>query len=361
MKAVILTGGEGTRLRPLTCTTPKAMVPILNRPFMEYLLLYLKKHGITDIVLAMGYLPDKIQNQLGNGTQLGVQLTYLVEHSPLGTAGAVKNAESFLDQTFLVFNGDILTDIDLTAIMNQHREKGARASIVLTPVDNPTIYGIVETDANGKIRSFVEKPSWDRVITNMINAGIYILEPEVMGYVPPATPWMFECNLFPLLLEKNEPMFGFPSGGYWIDIGTPEKYMQAHHDLLMRWDKPEVRTEGQCQIHPTAKITGNTLIGEGCTIAANVQIKAPAVLGPKCQIGESTLIEGAVLWGGSQVAEETIIRNCVVGSCGCIESNCDIAENCILGDNVRVSQGTKLASGEKIWPDSYVNPDNGTD
>ena len=171
MKAVILIGGEGTRLQPLTCNIPKAMVPILNRPFMEHLLCYLEKHGVMDVILAMGYLPDPIQNCLGDGAQFGVKLTYLVEEAPLGTAGAVKNAEQYLDGPFIVFNGDILTEIDLTAMVERHQEIKPKVSIALTPVDNPTIYGVVETDARGMVKRFVEKPSWDGVTTNMINAG----------------------------------------------------------------------------------------------------------------------------------------------------------------------------------------------
>lgn len=356
MKAVILVGGEGTRLQPLTCKTPKAMVPIMNRPFLEHVLRYLEKHGVTDAILAMCYLPDPIQSRLGDGSQFGIRITYLVESSPLGTAGAVKNAESLLNEPFIVLNGDILTDIDLTAMMRRHREIRPKVSIALTPVDNPTIYGVVETDAQGMVKRFVEKPSWDKVTSNMINAGIYILEPEVLKHIPASTPYTFENHLFPLLLEMGEPVSGYPSNAYWIDIGTPEKYLKVHHDLLMRWDSADVRTEGESQIHPTAQIEGPVLIGEGCVIAANVQIKGLTVLGPRCQIAKGVIIEGAVLWEGSQVAEETVLRNCVVGSCGCIESGCHILEDCVLGDNVTVGKESRLAKGARVWPDSYIKP-----
>ena len=356
MKAVILVGGEGTRLQPLTCNIPKAVVPILNRPFLEHLLRYLGKHNIRDIILAMGYLPDPIQSRLGDGTQFGVRVTYLVEESPLGTAGAVKNAESLLDGPLIVFNGDTLTHIDLTAMMKRHREIKPKASIALTPVDNPTIYGIVETDTQGMVKRFVEKPSWDKVTTNMINAGIYILEPEVLTHIPTSTLSMFENYLFPLLLEMGEPISSYPSDAYWIDIGTPEKYLKAHHDLLLEWSDGDVRIEGEINIHSTARIEGPVLIGEKCDIGANVQIKGPAVLGPRCRIAEGAIIEGAVLWGGVQVAEEAVIRNCVVGSCSCIESRCHILEDCVLGDNVTVGEGSRLAHGTRIWPGNYVEP-----
>lgn len=357
MKALILVGGEGTRLQPLTCNIPKAMVPILNRPFLEHLLRYLEKHGVRDIILAMGYIPDLIQSHLGNGAQFGVQITYVVEESPLGTAGAVKNAGTFLDGPFIVLNGDILTEIDLTDMIKHHREIKPQASIALTPVDNPTAYGVVETDARGTVQRFVEKPGWDKVTTNMINAGIYILEPEVLAHIPAGTPFMFERHVFPQLLEMGKLIYGYPSDAYWIDIGTPEKYLKANHDLLLEWGNASVKIEGESQIHQLAHIEGPVLLGEGCVIATDVQIKGPSVLGPRCQIAKGVVLEGSVLWEGSQVAEETILRNCVVGSCGCIESNCHILEDCVLGDNVTVGKGSRLDPGARIWPDSHMESD----
>ncbi|MFC1861882.1 sugar phosphate nucleotidyltransferase [Chloroflexota bacterium] len=357
MQAVILIGGEGTRLRPLTCNTPKALVPILNRPFLEHLLCYLEKHGIRDIILTMGYLPDAIQRSLGDGAQFGVHITYLVEESPLGTAGAVKNAESFLEGPFTVLNGDILTEIDMTAMIRRHQEIKPKVSIALTPVDNPTAYGVVETNNKGMVRRFVEKPSRNKVTTNMINAGIYILEPEVLSHIPASTPSMFEHHTFPELLQMDDPVLGYPSEAYWIDIGTPEKYLKAHHDLLLKWGDRIVQNEGNSQIHPAALIEGPVLIGEGCTIAANVQIKGPAVLGPRCNIAEGAVVEGAVLWHDSQVGEETVLRNCIVGSFGHIGKSCCILEDCVLGDNITVSEGSRLAKGARIWPDSHVEPD----
>ena len=356
MKAVILVGGEGTRLRPLTCNVPKAMVPILNRPFMEHLLGYLKKHGIREVILAMGYLPEPIQGYYGDGAGLGLKLTYMVEDEPLGTAGAVKNAESLLDDTFIVFNGDILTEIDLTAMVRRHREIKPRVSIALTLVDNPTMFGVVETDDAGMVQRFVEKPSWDQVTSNMINAGIYIVEPDVLEYVPPSTPWMFEKHLFPLLLQKGEPVMGYPSEAYWIDIGTPEQYLKANNDLLLNWKDKQVRFEGNSQVHPTARIEGPALIGAGCDIAADVKIKGPAAIGPGCRIGKGSVIEGSVLWEGSRLAEETVLKNCVVGYCGCVEDSCRVLEECIIGSHVTVKKGSVLTSGSKIWPEGYGEP-----
>jgi mannose-1-phosphate guanylyltransferase len=354
MKAVILVGGEGTRLRPLTCNTPKAIVPILNRPFLEHLLDYLKRHGVNDAILAMGYLTDPIQNCLGDGSQLGVRLTYLVEESPLGTAGAVKHAESYLDGPFIVFNGDIITEIDLTAMVKWHKEVKPKVSIALTPVDNPTIYGVVETDAGGMVQCFVEKPSWDKVTTNMINAGIYILEPEVLAHIPASTPSMFENYLFPRLLEMGEPILGYPSDAYWIDIGTPEKYLKANHDLLLKWGLGYVRAEAKSYIHPTAQIEGPVLIGDGCIISEDVRIIGPAVLGRNCEIDKDALIDGAVLWDGVRVGEASILTNCVVCADSYIQEGCHIPEGCVLGDNVRVESGFKMVNATLIEADTWL-------
>lgn len=351
MKAVMLVGGEGTRLRPLTCNTIKAMVPILNRPFLEHAIGYFKKHGIEEIILAMGYLPQAIQSYFGDGAPLGVHLTYLVEGSPLGTAGAVKNAESFLDETFLVFNGDILTEIDLNDMIKRHKKTKPKASIALTPVDNPTIYGVVETDAEGRVKRFVEKPSWDEVTSNMINAGIYILEPEVLKYIPSSTHCMFENYLFPLLLERGEAIFGYSSDAYWIDIGTPEKYLKVNHDLLTRRYGREVQTEGKSEIHHRAQITGPVLLAEECVIAEGAQIKGPSVLGARCEVAKGAIVEGAVLWHDSKVEEGAILRNCVIGAHCHIEKGSQVLDECVLGDNVIVSQGSKIADGAKVWAD----------
>ncbi|MBI2861132.1 MAG: NDP-sugar synthase [Chloroflexi bacterium] len=351
MKAVILVGGEGTRLRPLTCNIPKAIVPVLNRPFLEHQLLYLRRHGVTDVILAMGYLPDPVRECLGNGSQLGVKLTYLVESSPMGTAGAVKNAGQLLDGPFLVLNGDIITGIDLSAMIAQHRDSGARVSIALTPVDNPTVFGVVETDGQGRVRRFLEKPGWDQVTTNLINAGIYMLEPEVLGMVPPSTRSMFERDVFPALVEAGDPVFAFPSDAYWIDIGTPEKYLQAHRDLLQGWGG-EVRMDGKSQVHPSARIEGPALIGEGCIIGRDVRIKG-AVIGPCCRVGEGARLEEAVLWRGVQVAEGALLSNCVAGDAASIGCGCHVPPGCIIGDGVRIEPESRLERGYRLWPDGW--------
>jgi len=237
-------------------------------------------------------------------------------------------------------------------------------SIALTPVDNPTIYGVVETGAEGMVKRFVEKPSWEEVTTNMINAGIYILEPEVLGYIPPLTPFSFERHVFPQLLEKGEPILSYSSETYWIDIGTPEKYLKVHHDLLSgkapSFSRYWGNLNGSAQIgsnstiHPSAEIEGAVLIGESCVMAKGAKVKGPAVLGPRCQVATEAFIEGAILWPDTKVGKKAILRNCVVASHSYIQEGSQVLDNCVLGDNVVVGRNNKLAQGIKIWPDKRI-------
>lgn len=364
MKAVILVGGQGTRLRPLTCNIPKAVVPVLNKPFLEHLLLYLKRHAVDSVILAMGYNPDPIRETIGDGSRLGIRLIYVVEESPLGTAGAVKNVEHLLDDTFIVFNGDIITEIDLTEMIGLHREIKPRVSIALTPVDNPTIYGVVETDDKNMVKRFVEKPSWDEVTTDMINAGIYILEPDVLNHVPSSSPCMFERELFPWLLDAGDHMLAYKSNSYWIDIGTLEKYLKVHHDLLRA--QPDygirngIRIGEKSQIHPTVQIEGPVLIAEGCHIDINARIKGPAVLGPNCHISRNALIDGSVLWHGVKIAEESALKNCLIGANSYVESHLGL-EDCVLGDNVKARPRSEPYRNVQIWPDNCTELNNQKD
>jgi mannose-1-phosphate guanylyltransferase len=318
---------------------------------LEHLLGYLKEHGVADVILAMGYFLDPIKNCLRDYTQLGMRLTYLMEETPLGTAGAVKNTESYLDGPFVVLNGDIITGIDLTAMMKRHKEVKPKVSMALTAADNPTIYGLVETDTRGIVHRFVEKPSQDKATTNMINAGIYILEPEVLVHIPPSTPSMFENYLFPYLLEMDEPILGYPSDAYWIDIGTPERYLKANHDLLLQQIGRDVQAEGNSQLHPAAQIEGPLLIAEGCIIGENAKVTGPVVLGPHCEIGKGAVVQGAILWHHSRVGEKAVVKNCVVCSHSCVGQGSYITDNCMLGDSVTIASGKILAESTKVWPD----------
>jgi len=354
MKAVILAGGEATRLRPLTCNTAKVMVPVLNHPFLEHFIAYLKKHNVTEVILASGRQVNQIQSYFGTGSDFGVKIIYSMEDSPMGTAGAVKKAERFLDSSFIVFNGDVFTEIDLTAMMNLHHEKKASASIALTSVDNPTIYGVVETDAQGRVRRFVEKPSWDEVTTNMINAGIYIMKPSILNYIAPNVFSMFERDIFPSLLEREQAIYAYTSEAYWIDIGTPEKYLKLNHDLLCHYEG--IKLECESFIHPSAQIEKPVLIGKGCFIDKNSTIRGPAVVGPRCQIKEGAVVEGAVLWQNCKVGSRAKLRNCVLASNCCIGEETEVLDNCVLGDNVRIGKGNKLSQGIRIWPNKSIEP-----
>jgi len=356
MKAVILAGGEATRLRPLTCNTPKIMVPILNRPYLEHLAGYLKRHGITEMILAVGKVPDRVRDHFGDGSGFGVRIAYSTEEIPLGTAGAVKNAERFLDGPFLVFNGDILTDIDLSDMVQAHRRNKAMASLALTPVDDPTIYGVVETDSEGRVRRFTEKPSRDRVTTNMINAGIYVLEPEILSHITPDTFSMFERDVFPPLLESGHAIYGYPSHDYWIDIGTPDKYLKLHRDLLRRQSDNAIRFEGEASVHPSARIEGPAIIGEGCSIDRDSVIRGPAVLGARCHVGANAVIEGVVLWPDCRLGSGARVKNCLA-ACACtIGEQAEVPEGCVLGDGVMIEQGRSLSDGVKVWPAGYDEP-----
>ncbi|MBN1862211.1 MAG: NDP-sugar synthase [Dehalococcoidales bacterium] len=320
-QAVILVGGQGTRLRPLTYRLPKPMIPVLNRPFLEHTLAYLKSHGVGSAILALSYLPEAIQSHLGNGANHNMALSYAVEASPLGTAGAVKNAEPYLEGTFAVLNGDIFTDLNLDAMLGFHRSRGAEATIALTRVDDPCSFGVVETEEGGRVRRFVEKPSPDQVTSHWINAGVYILEPEVLRHIPQASHYMFERGLFPRLLELGEPVYGYPFSGYWLDMGTPEKYLNLNCDLLsakvISHLIPDLSRDGvSCAadtvIHPSASISGPVVIGGGSRIDRGARITGPVVIGADCRIGEGASLERAVLWTGVSIEAGSRLKQCLV-------------------------------------------------
>ena len=339
LNAVILVGGEGTRLRPLTCHTPKSMVPVLNRPFLEHTIAYLKKYGVDSVILAMSYLPEAIQGYFGDGSALGVPLTYSVEDSPLGTAGAVKKAEAHLGSTFAVLNGDIFTDLDIADMIAYHRRQKAKVTIALTWVDNPCAFGVVEIDRIGKVQRFIEKPPPDQVTSHWINAGIYILESEVLKHVPVSSHYMFEKGLFPLLLELGEPVYGYSFDGYWLDMGTPEKYLCLNHDLLRSkaksvlagvLSKHEVSCGRKTVVHPTARIIGPAVIADGCRIDQGAQLIGPVVMASDGHIGENASIGGTVLWRGVRIGDGAVLKQCVIGSNTTIKNNARVINRVVV-------------------------------
>ncbi|MEA1959179.1 MAG: NDP-sugar synthase [Chloroflexota bacterium] len=359
MKAVILVGGGGTRLRPLTYSMPKPMVPIVNRPFLEHMLTYMKRYGIDEVILALCYLPDHIQSYFGDGSDHGIRLRYAIEERPLGTAGAVKNVSDYIDDTFFVFNGDVFTDIDLNAMLELHQRESAKVTIALTPVENPTIYGVVETETSGRVKRFIEKPGWDAVTTNMINAGVYVLDPEVMEQIPGDWFYMFEHGLFPSLLESEEPIYGYGSNGYWIDIGTPEKYMNLNFDLLsgetsiMPPGKEHgggIWLEEGVTIHPDAKVVGPVAIGRNSTIDAGVRISGPSVIGPDCFIGAESYLKETLVWQNVNVGREANLQGCVIADGVSIGDNSAVPRGCVLGQNVSIESNSALSPETKAMP-----------
>src|SRR6185295_14516136 len=302
MQALILAGGKGTRLRPLTMHTPKPIVPIANRPFLLYQLELLKRADVRDVILSLSYQPQKIEDKLGDGTDYDVRITYTVEASPLGTAGAYRNAAGLIRETTVVFNGDVLTDIDLNDVIRLHRERGAAATIVLTPVPNPTAYGLVETETDGRVRRFLEKPKPEEVTCDTINAGIYILEPHVLDYVPEGEPFMFEYGVFPQLLERAEPFYAYTWRGYWRDIGTAASYLQANMDVLsgvvQLLGAPSVE-RGE-KFDSAAEIDSISIVDSSCTLKSGARI-INSVVSRNCLIEERARIENSVVRGGSRI------------------------------------------------------------
>lgn len=356
MNAVILVGGEGTRLRPLTSNTPKAMVPVLNRPFLEHVLCHLQSHGVETVVLALGHLSQSVLDYFGDGSRVGLKLVYSVEKQPLGTAGPIKLAERYLAERFLVLNGDVFSDFNVTAIVDFHVQNGAMATLALTPVDNPTIYGVVETGPNGRVQRFVEKPKLAEVTSNMINAGLYVLEPQVINNIPAESRVMFEQDVFPKLLSDGRPMFGYNQRGYWVDIGTPQKYLQLNLDLLKGavatgLAASAVAAAKNTSIPVRARMSGTVVIGAGCEIGANAEIQGPAVIGPWCKIADGAKVKESVLWSGNRLE-----RNCCVEK-SVIANDCEIGPgarvtDAVVSDHVVVAAGANVNPGTKLWPNT---------
>ena len=360
MKAVILVGGKATRLEPLTINTPKALIPVLNIPFLEHVIHNLTRHGIKEMVLALGHLSRPIEGYLGDGSQFGAKLHYSIEDAPLGSAGAAKNAERYLDETFLVLNGDIFADMDVTAMINLHRERKAKVTIAVTPVDDPTSFGLVDTDTQGRVTRFLEKPSWSEVTTNMINAGAWLVEPEVMSLVPPGTQVSYERNVFPELLAQGEPVYAYTSSGYWMDAGTPEQYLQLHCDLLSGKSGQYTPTVGlvigePSDIHSTAKIKGPVVIGANCSMGRGVKLIGPVVIGVGCTILEDSVIENSIIWQNARLGPRVNLKNCILADNCCLNAG-SVAKESVLGNNVTVFSDCKLEPGSKIWPGTTVKP-----
>jgi mannose-1-phosphate guanylyltransferase len=344
MKGLILAGGKGTRLRPLTLNTPKPVVPVANSPFLLFQIDLMRSAGIDEIILSLSYQPRKIEDLLKDGSDYGVWIRYAVEGTPLGTGGAFKNAEEHIDSTAVVFNGDVLTDIDLAAVVAHHRKKGAVATIVLSPVENPSAYGLVETNADGWIQRFIEKPGPDEITCNTINAGIYVLEPSVLKYMPKGEPYSFERGLFPTLLEHKEPVLSFISANYWIDIGTPQKYLEVHHDILSnKFASPRVAKSAldRATLPGGTVVDEKSLIDQDVTIREGVRIEN-SVIGKNCKIDVGVHIVDSVLWSGTTIDADARIVGSLVGK-GCyIGRSANLRSGVVLGDKSVVTDFSSL-------------------
>ena len=346
MQALILAGGKGTRLRPLTLYTPKPIVPVVNRPFLLYQIDVLRRAGVTDVILSLNYQPDKIQDILGDGSEHGVSLSFVTEPSPLGTAGAYKFAEEEIKETTLVLNGDILTDLDLSKMLEIHRANGSAATIALAPVPDPSAYGLVETGQNGEVRRFLEKPSageLEKLSANTVNAGIYLLEPAILELIPPKENSSFEYDVFPAILEKGLDFRSYIlANAYWRDIGTPASYLEAHFDYL----RGEIKTSlpappGAADVATAAVVDTRSVLGEGCVIKPNARVQN-SVLGPGVVLEEKASVENSVVWAHARISAGAEVKGAIIGR-GCyIGRSARISEGAVLGDKASIPDYSRV-------------------
>lgn len=362
MKAVILVGGQGTRLRPLTLRTPKPMVPLVNKPFVAYVLEHLKDSGVEQVVFSMGYLPEGIKSYFGDGSGFGLRVNYVVEERPLGTAGAVKNVEGHVrDGDFLVLNGDVLTDLDIRDLVSFHQQRGAVGTIALTPVDNPTAYGLVRTKDNHEVLGFLEKPSWDQIDTNLINAGTYVLKSEVLDMIPAGVEHSFERGVFPRLVGNG--LFGYQSRGYWLDIGTPEKYLRAHYDILEKnvetsisecLNQDFICLQGQIQLDPGAKLVPPVVIGEGTVIEAGARVGRMAVVGPGCRIATNSVVEESVVQEGCVIGRGVLVRRSIIARGASLGPETVVSGGAVIGEEARIGGDNVLTNSIRVYPGTVV-------
>ncbi|HZP25935.1 MAG TPA: NDP-sugar synthase, partial [Dehalococcoidia bacterium] len=358
-----MAGGEGSRLRPLTIGRPKPMVPIVGKPVMEHIIELLRRHGITDIVVTLQYLPGVIQDYFGDGSAFGVNLTYSVEDQPLGTAGSVKLAMSHLDDTFLVISGDALTDFDLTKILDFHRQNDAAATLTLYRVPNPLEYGVIITDEDGRITQFLEKPSWGEVFSDTVNTGIYVLEPSVMHGVPDGASFDFSQQLFPAMLEAREPLFGYVAPGYWCDVGNLPEYMRATADVLhgrVQLDIPGDEVRPQVWVQPgahfsaEAEIQGPVFLGQDARIRGGAQITGPASIGDYTIIDGHARVDRSIVWNNSYIGEHVQLTGAIVGKQCNIRRRARVMEGGVVGDSTVIGEGAAVQSDVKIWPNKEL-------
>ena len=362
MKGLIMAGGEGTRLRPITCTKPKPMVQILGRPVMEYIIELMKNSGISDIAITLMYMPHEIIDHFGDGSDFGVNLTYFIEDTPLGTAGSVKAAQDFLNDTFIIISGDSLTDIDISDAINFHHQKNAEASIVLKSVENPLEYGIVITDSDNKIIRFLEKPNWSEVFSDTANTGIYILNPSVLDLIPPNERYDFSKDLFPKMLSSGNQMYGYAADGYWCDIGDLSAYKQCQFDILdkkVNIDTKITENNGvfmrkNIQCHPGSTIVGPCYIGNDVTISGNARILPYSLIGDNCIISGGASIKKSIVSNNVTIGKHAQIRGAIIGQGACIGAHTTAFEGSVVGSRSHIGDMCEIKNNIKIWPQKNI-------
>jgi mannose-1-phosphate guanylyltransferase len=356
VQALILAGGEGTRLRPLTSAIPKPVVPLAGRPFITYMVEWLRGHGVDDVILACGFMADGVRSVLGDGSALGVRLRYIEEPEPLGTGGALKFAEELLEDRFMMLNGDVLTDMDLTAQLAQHEATGASGTLALIGVEDPTAYGLVRLRADNAVSEFLEKPDPSEIDTNLVNAGAYILERSVLETLPPAgTNCSIERHVFPALVGHD--LYGFPQTGYWMDIGTPERYLQGTFDILEGNVSTEIGTRiaaaGMALAEGAAiegRLVGPALVGSGCSVARGAIVGGRTVLGRDVTVATGAHVESSVVLDGTRIGAHTSVRESIIGPAVDVGDRCHLDRGVVLGDGVHLGAENILTAGARIFP-----------
>ncbi len=367
MKAVIMAGGEGTRLRPLTSLRPKPMVPVVNQPVMEHILGLVKHHGIDEVVATLAFMPQVIQDYFGSGDEWGMRIDYAVEETPLGTAGSVKNAAALLptDEPFVVISGDAITDIDLTQLVAFHRESGGAVTIALKRVDDPLDFGIVITDPDGRIERFLEKPTWGQVFTDAINTGIYVIEPWVLDEIPDGVSYDFSADLFPRLMEAGHSLYGLPVTGYWCDVGSRDSYYEVHRDILdgrtMIFVPGINAREGlwvdqTATIHPDATLGDNVVIGANCTISKGAVVGDYTVLGDNCVVRDDARVSHSVVWDDTFIGANASVEGSVVCRHVDIRARAVIDAGSTVGDESVVGRAAHIGANVQVFPYKRIEP-----
>ncbi|WXG41286.1 MAG: NDP-sugar synthase [Candidatus Freyarchaeum deiterrae] len=367
MKAVILAGGYGTRLRPLTYTTPKTMLPICDKPVLHWIIDSLSKRGFDEIIITTNYLEEKIKNYFGDGQEFGVKLYYPKENEPLGTAGSVKNAEKYLDEPFGIIQADNITEISLAEALKYHKEKKGIATISLIDVENPWQFGIAELNRKNQVKKFLEKPKPDECFSNLASTGLYVLEPEILDYIPANTPFDFAKDLFPQLLKRGKRIYGYRAEGFWVDVGKPEGYMKATEWIVNQINKYisetaeiEGKVEGPVYIGENTvikkgtKVEGPVIIENDCTIEAGAQIQPGSIVKSGVTIGSYTKVDKAVMYQDSIIASSAHLQECIIAENCEVGNKVDIGKLAVVGPNCVIADSSTVLPGSRIWPDLWV-------